>query len=125
MNVQPQHVSASLTELAGEGSIPVLSSPRRSHLAFLRVGSAACGNTELKVRHKYGAKRVFKLVIRADFFSQCCLFFLPSLGGGGGGEKRRGLPETNRLCVLCRAVCTYTGQRSGSEARRASEDEED
>lgn len=90
MNVQPQHVSASLTELAGEGSIPVLSSPRRSHLAFLRVGSAACGNTELKVRHKYGAKRVFKLVIRADFFSQCCLFFsLFSRRWRRGGEEKR------------------------------------
>lgn len=86
-------------ELAGEGSIPIPSSSRRSNLAFLRVGSAACGNSELKVRHKYGAKRVFKLMIRADF--SVVLSFFP----GVGVEVTREDPPVH----LCRAVRTYTG----------------
>lgn len=100
-------------ELAGEGSVPILSSPRRSNLAFLRVGSAACGNSELKVRHKYGAKRVFKLMIRAERFFLRVVFFF-SVGVRGEGEVARQDPPVH---YLCRAACT--GQR-GVEARRGS-----
>lgn len=115
-----------MTELAGEeGSIPAISSPRRSNLAFVRVGSAVCGNSELKVRHKYGAKRVFKLMIRADFSpSVCCLFFFFLSRGVGG----RGLAREDPPVHLCRAVCTYTAPGRGVEARQgtgASEEDEE
>lgn len=81
--------------LGGRGrraSVPALSSPRRSPLALLGGGSAACGNAELKVRHKYGAKRVFKLEIRAGFppFPPRCRY------SGGQRETLRG---ADRLCV--------------------------
>lgn len=104
-------------KLAGEVSMPILSSSRRSHLAFLRVGSAACGNSELKVRHKYGAKRVFKLMIRADF-SLCCVFSSP-LEVGGRDWTQRPASEFVQSGVCARQ---YTGQRNRGKA--ASEDEE-
>lgn len=80
-------------------SVPALSSPRRSHLALLGGGSAACGNAELKVRHKYGAKRVFKLEIRAAFppFPPCCCY--------PGGSGRR-----------CEARSACASVQSGGEA---------
>lgn len=108
-----------------EGSIPTISSPRRSNLAFVRVGSAVCGNSELKVRHKYGAKRVFKLMIRADFsLILCCLFYFFLSRGVGG----RGLAREDPPVHLCRAVCTYTAPGRGVEARQgtgASEEDEE
>lgn len=113
----PVNKPVSVTELAGEGSVPVLSSPRRSNLAFLRVGSAACGNSELKVRHKYGAKRVLKL---GFFFPLSALSFIfwEQEERAREREGERGC-KTRLACAFVQSgVCTSTGHRSGSKGSK-------
>ena len=63
----------------------LLSEAQSSQLSEEEVQPAV--STELKVRHKYGAKRVFKLMIKSGFFLDSlrgdCFVFLPLLPRGG------------------------------------------
>ena len=89
------------------------SSPLRGALIsrFSRLGSAARGRRELKVRHKYGAKRVFKLEIRADSSAGgACV-----RGAGGVGQQSRPWQRAGRRG---RARWPCTGRRGKAAERR-------
>lgn len=97
----------------------MLSSPRRTDLPFLRGGSAACGNSELKVRHKYGAKRVLKLL----FFPSPCVVLLFSESKRRRNRERERDRESERGCktgLACAFLQSAARVHRPRERRRES-----